>query len=194
MIPSVAAISQQYAQFAPRARCRCCRWPRVCVWSRSINAGSASARIQWTCKMCSNNIPISLAISSHLSVNNIINTITSVLSKYAANITQPHTGSKTSFNPKTKFQRCDKNENVSIDLSPPKFWPCCILREIWMWWHSLQCADCGCEADESSGGKGQGRTIITRDTGHVTSWPTRQMQSPACTRQCFGSVKMRSNS
>ena len=104
MIPSVAAISQQYAQFAPRARCRCCRWPRVCVWSRSINAGSASARIQWTCKMCSNNIPISLAISSHLSVNNIINTITSVLSKYAANITQPHTGSKTSFNPKTKFQ------------------------------------------------------------------------------------------
>ena len=112
MIPSVAAISQQYAQFAPRARCRCCRWPRVCVWSRSINAGSASARIQWTCKMCSNNIPISLAISSHLSVNNIINTITSVLTKYAANITQPHTGSKTSFNPKTKFQRCDKNENV----------------------------------------------------------------------------------
>ena len=105
MIPSVAAISQQYAQFAPRG-CRCCRWPRVCVVKEYQCCGSASARIQWTCKMCSNNIPISLAISSHLSVNNIINTITSVLTKYAANITQPHThtGSKSSFNPKTEFQ------------------------------------------------------------------------------------------
>lgn len=104
MIPSVAAISQQYAQFAPRG---CCRWPRVCVWSRSINAADLRLPEYNGRVKCAQTIFQSVWPSPAISLSITLSTPSHPSSLNMQQISlsrRTHTGSKTSFNPKTEFQ------------------------------------------------------------------------------------------
>ena len=160
----------------------------VCVWSRSINAADLRLPEYNGRVKCAQTIFQSVWPSPAISLSITLSTPShpSSLNMQQISLSPTHTIRKTSFNPKTKLQismlikikwKCFywpfPAQVLTMLYSP---WDMNVMAQfavsvlrVWGWWER-----CG-------GGKGQGRTIITRDTWHrdiMTSPPMGTSSTP----------------